>query len=152
MNFGSVMLKILSDHNWIMALATVVIMALTIVLTWVGIQQINQTKILQRAYLSVVPLGIKRFRSGQAFFSCDIGIRNVGHLPAINVRWSIDRVFNDDRFFNGLEIKENRFQGSNVIPPGTESIKGGERIESASFVAGTRRGGETWLCVGRGSL
>jgi hypothetical protein len=58
--------------------------------------QADDTRILQRAYISVNPLGIARFTSGQAFFSCDVGFQNVGNLPARKVRWFIDRMFSDE--------------------------------------------------------
>ena len=140
-------------HNgFVTALATVVIMFFTWTLANVSGHQFRQNEIIQRAYLSANPLGIARFISGHAFFSCDVGFHNVGSLPAGNVRWVIEREFSGDDARNAFPIDESRFQGSgNVIAPGTEMRRGGRRIDSQEFHREAHTAGrgdaEIWLYV-----
>jgi hypothetical protein len=108
--------------------------------------QMDDTRILQRAYLSVNPLGIARFTSGQALFSCDVGFQNVGKLPARNVQWFIDRVFSDERWLKEFLIKEEGFEGRNIVAPGIEMRKGANAVESGSFNA-AKNHGSGWLYV-----
>jgi hypothetical protein len=141
----------LADYTWWLALLTGALAVSTVglwVATGIGVRvQIKDTRILQRAYLSVNPLGVARFTSGQAFFSCDVGFQNVGNLPAKNVRWFIDRMFADDRWLKEFPIKEDGFEGKNIIAPGIEMRKGTTAIESQSFYAARNRGGVGWLYV-----
>jgi hypothetical protein len=55
-------------------------------------QQNLETRILQRAYISVEPGGVHQFRDGTDRLSCKIIVRNAGNLPAREVAWFIDRV------------------------------------------------------------
>ena len=64
------------------AIATGFIAWFTIVLARVGRQQITDTRILQRAYLSVEPQGIE-WRGLEGDFIGQVVFRNVGKLPAI---------------------------------------------------------------------
>ena len=96
-------------------------------------RQSNETRILQRAYLSFKPLGIKPFTSGSGQFFCDVLFENVGKLPARKVKWFIDRVFSGERYLKNFAILQDRFEGDNVIPPGTGMRKGGKAIDWESF-------------------
>ncbi len=62
------------------AAATVVIALFTIVLACVGRRQIADTRILQRAYLTVEPRGIEWHSSG--LLVGQVAFKNVGKLPA----------------------------------------------------------------------
>ncbi len=66
--------------DWISAVATAVIALFTIALFWVGWRQRADTKILQRAYLSVEPLGIAPSTTGDLIGH--VAFKNVGKLPA----------------------------------------------------------------------
>lgn len=55
----------------------------------IAVRQIFDTRILQRAYVSVEPLGIEAMFDG-AHLIGHVGIRNAGHLPARFVSWFID--------------------------------------------------------------
>jgi hypothetical protein len=56
--------------------------------TWRGVRnQTRETQILQRAYLSVEPAGIQPHVDRGDRVVCSVTFRNVGHLPARNVRW-----------------------------------------------------------------
>src|SRR5262245_33862566 len=71
------------------------VLALSTIGLWIvtgfGIRvQARDTRILQRAYLSVVPLGLHPFRLDNRI-GCNIGIKNSGNLPAREVSWVIHR-------------------------------------------------------------
>jgi hypothetical protein len=66
--------------DWITAVATAVIAVFTIALFWVGWQQRRDTKIIQRAYLSVLPRGIVTSTTGDLLGH--VAFKNVGKLPA----------------------------------------------------------------------
>ena len=66
--------------DWISAVATAVVAVFTIALFWVGWRQIADTKILQRAYLSVKPQGIVSSTNG--LLVGHVAFKNVGKLPA----------------------------------------------------------------------
>ncbi len=70
-------------HGWqdlISALSTGVVALFTAALFWVGWRQIRDTKILQRAYLNVKPLGIVTSTTGDLIGH--VAFKNVGKLPA----------------------------------------------------------------------
>ena len=62
------------------AVAAAVVAVFTIVLAGVGRRQITDTRILQRAYLSVEPKGIEWSTNG--FLVGQVAFKNVGKLPA----------------------------------------------------------------------
>jgi hypothetical protein len=62
------------------AVATAVVAVFMIVLACVGRRQITDTRILQRAYLSVEPKGIEWSTNG--FLVGQVAFKNVGKLPA----------------------------------------------------------------------
>src|SRR6476646_8668330 len=74
---------LLQAADWaavVSAAATVVIALFTIVLAFVGRRQIADTRILQRAYVTVVPKGIEWHSSG--VLVGQVAFKNVGKLPA----------------------------------------------------------------------
>ena len=113
-------------------------------------RQAAETQILQRAYISVAPLGIERI-PGKPAYTNTFSFENVGHLPARNVRWTFYNEINSDRLFTGTLIIESDFKGrKNVIPPGTKIRQGGRNYEKSQYLLATdliRRGGESFLYV-----
>jgi hypothetical protein len=110
--------------DYITALSTVAIGTFTIVLAIIGIYQITDGRITQRAYLSVEPLGVHPWREKTKIEVVGhIGIRNVGRLPANQVCWFVDSQFSSDETFQppgpgGLD-------GPIVVPPGSTARQGG---------------------------
>jgi hypothetical protein len=98
-------------------------------LLWGGIHQLQGTirdsvraqkrdsEFVQRAYLSAYPLGVDPFDAA-AYAEGHVGIRNVGHLPARQVRWFIDVTTSSDSRRTHFPIGE--LSGSNVIHSGSE--------------------------------
>jgi hypothetical protein len=108
------------------AAATALIAILTVVLAVVAGGQIRQTKILERAHLSVEPLGI-HCRKGGPWFAT-VGIKNSGRLPARNMRWfiGIERFSDDDAWKDLPEVGEMR-RGPDV-PPGATVRRSGKHF------------------------
>lgn len=117
----------------------------------VGLRQFWDSRVLQRAYLSVSPAGIEPFRSLDGRLSCDLYFENSGNLPAQDVSWFIDQKFSTDSNLSEFPIDENKFVGNNLIPPHGRIRKGGPAINSAELDAfrGLQQGkpDSCWLYV-----
>jgi hypothetical protein len=97
--------------------------------------QERDTRIVQRAYLSVEPGGIHahnekgRIRlpgeKGPQQSVAQIKIQNAGHLPAREIKWLIEHKFSVDPRLNDFPIEEGRAEGGNVLPPGGSMSQGG---------------------------
>ena len=113
--------------------------------------QTDDTRILQRAYLSVSPGGIEPFRSGDGRLSCDLYFENSGNLPAQFVSWFINQSFSTDPNLADFPINESGFVGNNLIPPHGKIRKGGPAVNSAELDAfrGRQQGkpDSCWLYV-----
>lgn len=119
----------------VLAAGTIGLMVATVGLVAFAKQQAKDTKILQRAYLSVDPLGVEPYRSLDGRLSCDVAFRNSGNLPASNVRWFIDTTYHIDNLLTDLPIDETKLCGSNVIPARGEIRKGSLPLNSAELDA-----------------
>jgi hypothetical protein len=77
--------------------------------------QERDTKILQRAYLNVLPAGIEPYTSNIAKLACDFFIYNAGNLPASKVSWVAKHCLKAEDDFDPppLEITE---KSSNSLP------------------------------------
>ncbi len=111
-------------------------------------EQASETRILHRAYVSVVPRGIAPFISGNGMLSCDVAFSNGGNLPARNVRWSIDRKFSTDGHLDDFPMASN-CSGDNIIPAKAEMTKGTKAIDAAELDTFKKGGGakDQWLYV-----
>jgi hypothetical protein len=100
----------------------------TLGLLGLGCMQFRDSHLLQRAYLSVQPLGI-RCRKNQPWFAT-VGIHNAGRLPARDLRWSIKI----EPFPLGLGEDWKDFSNHDatrrgpVVPPGAVVRRSGERF------------------------
>ena len=105
-----------SFYTAILAVSTI---ALWIV-TWRGIRgQSKDTRILERAYVNVEPGGLTAHRDRDDRLHTTVIFRNVGHLPARNVRWYGTFGNPDGEHF---PVKEPT-SGKIVLPPGTASTQ-----------------------------
>lgn len=121
---------------------------LWIVTRRMGNRQSEEVRILQRAYVSVEPGGIKPYVSGSEKLSCDILIRNAGNLPAHDIAWYIRWKFSVDPEDTDFCISE-KFDGRITLAPKTIMRKGSPFIPRADFLnfrdAGTDR--KCWFYV-----
>jgi hypothetical protein len=89
--------------------------------------QEGDTKILQRAYLSVEPGGVSASGSLDKAHP-NITIRNAGNLPARHVRWTIKWQVSQDHRLAELPVDAEVAEGNNTLPPGTAMTQGGPII------------------------
>ena len=87
-----------------------------------AVAQERDTKILQRAYLAVEPDGIRPLKSDIGILSGYVKIRNVGHLPARNVRSFIRLKY--EHGFGPTNFPLDAPEGTNVAAPGIALPKG----------------------------
>ncbi len=131
-----------TTHDNVTALATVMIAAFTLTL-WLSTRalwqagerqlklieafagrQASDTRLLQRAYLSVEPVGIVRMIRPTDRAVAHIGIENVGNLPARNVSWIIRFRIDAAGGLTDFPINRAEAEGNNVVTPGTTMIQG----------------------------
>jgi hypothetical protein len=120
--------KTLKEHDpFITAIATVVIALYTFVLAKVGRRQAKDTRILQRAYVSVEPNGIRTNTGGELIGH--VVFHNVGHLPANEFSWALMAITpSSDGEWVPPAIPVSAFEGHNVLPIGAKMTKGGPGI------------------------
>jgi hypothetical protein len=123
----------------VIAIFTVFLALLTGGLVFVGAHQVTDTRILQRAYLSVEPGGIEPYLSLDGRLSCDVWFVNSGNLPARGVTWFIDQTFSTDQKLANFPIRDDKFDGNNLIPPHGRIRKGAPAINSAELDAFRQR-------------
>ena len=114
--------------DWISAIAAAVVAVFTIVLASVGRRQIADTRILQRAYLSVEPEGIVTSTTG--LLVGQVAFRNVGKLPATDFVGVVKKieVQNDEWVTPHLTDTDLPSWITGVIPIGAEVPQGSEGI------------------------
>jgi hypothetical protein len=124
------------------------IYCLAIVVAFRACGQARETRILHRAYVSVVPRGLAPFVSENGMLSCDVAFYNGGNLPARKLRWFIDRKFSTDAHLDDFPIGGN-FSGSNIVPAQAEVRRGAKAIGAAELDAFKKGGGtkDRWLYV-----
>ena len=83
--------------------------------------QSNDTRILQRAYIAVEPLGIFKMR-GQDTVIGHVGMKNAGRLPAREVAWFVRIKASSNPLDEEFSTEEPR--GRIVIAPGAVAIRG----------------------------
>jgi hypothetical protein len=109
-------------------------------------EQAKDTRILQRAYLSVKAAGVEGVDKDGKMMSCDLVFHNVGNLPARRVRWFITSVFSGEESLRNFPIVDSDYIGNHVISPGTE-IRQGTPLHGFWVDAARLRVGDEWLYV-----
>lgn len=122
--------------DWMLSLLTFFLVLFTYRL-WRSTDRLWQnaetdTRTLQRAYLSVVPLGLKPFQI-EPRYSCDVGFYNSGNLPATDVSWFISREFDTDPRRKNFPIDEGGFEGSIIVPQRVRAPKGALGVVKAEL-------------------
>jgi hypothetical protein len=123
----------------ILAGATVLLVIATVglgIITGRGIRnQSEQTRVIERAFISVEPGGISAFSGDDERIACNIIINNAGNLPASHVSWFIDKIFSK----NGNEPEQSfpigKLEGDIVLAPKTKAKKGSKPTDQNSFDA-----------------
>lgn len=121
-------------HDEILTIATAFIAIYTIVLACQVWRQVRDGRIINRAYLSVRPNGIKTFVDDPTKLVGYIAIKNVGHLIAKEVTYSITMDWNDTSELTDFPPPEFA-KSKTVIFPEAAFVLGTEAIDA------TRTGG-----------
>lgn len=153
---GSLLGAFLEAHNGaITAIATAFIAGFTWTL-WraaerlrkAGDKQAELTTIIERAYLSVEPGGIRLYGADDDRMACDIIIHNAGNLAARNMAWFIDRKYSPDAEEDSFLIDPTKLRGDIVLAAKERARKGADPTHREEFTKWTR--GEkdrAWLYV-----
>ncbi len=86
----------LASYTLGLFLVTALLAVVTGGLVYLGYRQERLTKITTRAYLSVEPEGIDRWRGQNTRVLGHVGVRNSGHSPARAVTWTLHIEFDND--------------------------------------------------------
>lgn len=122
----------------------------TLLLAGIALRQLFDSRITQRAYLSVLPAGIEPWVSDSEKLACDVFIVNAGSLPATQVSWNIKCCLNRDPGFNPPKVTVGE-KNTNIIAPKAKIRKSmyppleAERL--VSFRAATKTSPFCWLYV-----
>jgi hypothetical protein len=116
-------------YTSLLALFTLILGASTVLLWWetrqIRSSAAEDTRTLQRAYVSVEPLGT-RLRIDGASVMGHVAIHNAGNLPASDLNWFINIKWSfDDR---EEDFPLSRGKGSVVITPGSKATRGSGSI------------------------
>jgi hypothetical protein len=111
-------------------------------------RQTSDTRVLQRAYITVLPRGVAPYLSTKDRLGCDVGIYNAGNLPAREVSWCIGTRLSRDPHEKNFPIK-GPFYGNNIIPPKSEMRKGAVGVETKPFEEFIKGGqvDDRWLYI-----
>ena len=109
------------DHDVWLTLSTVLIAVFTGCLWW-STRKLwkageRQLRVMQRSHLAVEPHGVVPLLA-ETHTIGRINIRNVGNVPAKNVRWFMNQDVSSDGMRKDFPITEKEFGQSNIVPPG----------------------------------
>jgi hypothetical protein len=130
------------SHDFWLALLTGVI-ALFIGLLWWSTRKLwrageKQLRITQRSHLAIEPSGVFPLVAPQTVGR--ISIRNVGGVPARNVRWFMHQEVTSNLQVKVFPIQENDMGQRNVVPPGIAMDFGQSWPITSSQIAEIKRG------------
>jgi hypothetical protein len=91
----------------------------------------QDSRILQRAYLSVQPDAVRRLARPHETARAGISIVNSGYLPARNIAWVINQAFSDEEQLKDFPVEKDKAEGANVIVPQSHMLQ-----DSQPFPAG----------------
>jgi hypothetical protein len=124
----------LASFTKFLALGTILLVIVTAGLVVFAYWGFTDTRILQRAYVSVEPYGI----SGMSFSElvAHVLIENKGNLPARDLKLRIKSVFNESGELNGtyFDANESELEGSYVLTPKGKMIQGSESISEPKML------------------
>jgi hypothetical protein len=113
---------------------TAVLAVSTILLWWVtwqtGRRQSQETKILQRAYVSVEPRGTHLMKDAGQMIA-HVAIKNAGNLPATNLSWFIDIRYSSSGEDVDFPLKATK--GNIVVVPQSDTTRGSDRALTSAM-------------------
>jgi hypothetical protein len=138
--------RYLAFFTFCLAVATIGLGAISVAGIW---RQSKETRVLQRAYLNILPRGIEPLVSTETYLSVDVLFVNSGNLPASRVSWKIRRCLNRDDSFKPPPLTVNE-QTTNIVAARGRIRKGGPFLETKEFEtfrAATKPNEFCWLYV-----
>lgn len=139
----------IAEYTWWVAFYTLALAVSTIGLwtvTWLtGRRQSKELRIVQRAYVSVLPGGIERYADGSYHYACNVIFHNAGNLPARNVSWSVNKMMSQNRAEEPPTISHTA--GSIVIPPRGDVTKGDGKGLAQDEILTNLENGKQWLYI-----
>jgi hypothetical protein len=117
-----------------LALATIFLVIVTAGLVVFAYKGFTDTRILQRAYVSVEPHGISGL--GYSELVAHVLIANVGNLPARDLRLKIGSTFSESGELDGsrFNIDQNELGGKYVLAPKGKMIQGSPPISEPKML------------------
>ncbi len=109
------------NHDEIIAISAITVAVFTAVLSWVGLKQTRDARVLQRAYLNVKFGGIGSNPEGELVGQ--VIFINVGHLPAQKFSWLV-KLDISGKDWQPPKIRNKDLVGESVIPVGADWPKG----------------------------
>jgi hypothetical protein len=119
--------------DWLLVLFNLFLVVFTGLLWWstqalwrvtreIGERQSLDTRVLQRAYISTKGNDVRQIENDLVGH---VLIRNVGRLPATNIRWTIDMTASNDGDWRPPAIHEGTLQPAGVLAIDGEVVRGG---------------------------
>jgi hypothetical protein len=110
-------------------------------------RQQKDTRILQRAYLSVQPDGVRRLFKPPETAHASISIVNAGHLPARNIAWVINQAFSNDDRLKDFPVDRGKAEGANVVVSQSHMIQSGQPFPAGLGTFATPESSSKYLYV-----
>ncbi len=131
---GEVEIASVKLNDWLLVLFNCLLVVFTAFLWWstrmlwritrdIADHQARDTRVLQRAYIGTKGDGIEQTSTGELVGQ--IVIRNVGKLPANDVRWFIDMTAGDEHDWKPPEVDPANLRPTGVLSIDTEIVRGG---------------------------
>ena len=123
-----------AHHDAIGAFSALAVAAFTAALTYLAIRQTLDSRIIQRAYVTVAPGGVKLWSTRDKLLSHLI-IQNGGNLPATKVRWFSKIEVDTESQRSWFPIDKDELDGDHTIPAKGELIFGSPGITLQDVLA-----------------
>jgi hypothetical protein len=108
------------------ALFTGLLVLVTGILVWVAWRQLQDARVLQRAYVSAAPGGISTTTHGELL--AHVEFKNVGHLPASQVKSLLKFTASDDGEWSPPPVDDKDLRPAGVLPIGISVTTGSHPI------------------------
>jgi hypothetical protein len=138
-NARSVALAIATNHDWMLVVFTGLLAIFTARL-WYTTRK--DTRILQRAYIAVEPLGIHLMQNGNDLIG-HVAMKNAGRLPARKVSWFVNIHASESGEERDSLFPLQHDKGNIVIAPGAAATRGsakGVQVQTLNEFSGTGAG------------
>jgi hypothetical protein len=111
--------------DWSAAFAGLLVLV-TCGLLYVGWRQIQDARVLQRAYVSALPGGISTTTPGELL--AHVEFKNVGHLPASRFKWRLALDANDNGEWSPRTVADKDLRPAGTLPIGISVTTGSHGI------------------------